>query len=215
LKKTVADAPRVFRSRVLLAATYQERGLHDEAERGYREALSLDPTSAKAHAGLASLFAARGDAARAEAEYLEALRLEPDSDLRVDLARFYEGRGALDQAEREYRQLLVHKPKDPLLRQNVAVFYHFVKRDRQRAEEEYLAALALRPREVEFYVGLGALHIESGELSKAEEVFRRGLAVNPTDGRLRTLLQKVEEVRRGQAMGRGREQAPHGLPHQR
>ncbi len=201
MNKAVADSPRGVALRVALGASYQERGEDEAAEREYLEALKLNPGSAKAHAALASLFAQRGDPGRAEREFLEAIRLETNHGrldlIRGDLAAFYERQGALGQAERLYLQVVASRPNDPLLRQNVAVFYHFTKRDPRRAEEEYRAALRLRPSEVEFYIGLAALYIETAQLSKAEELLRRGLAVNPAERRLQTLLQKVRNVQTG------------------
>jgi len=217
MKKAVADSPRGVRPRLIVGAFHQRGGEPTMAEREYREALRLEPASAKAHAALASLFAQQGDLARAEDEYLEAVRLEPDDpSLRMDLAVFYERRGALDQAEQQYRQLLARRPKDPLLHQHAALFYHIAKRDPQRAEEEYLAALRLRPGEVEFSIGLAALYIETGQPSKAEELLRRALALKPAEPRLQTLLKRVEKITMGQEpAGRSEGRSPPRPWHER
>jgi Flp pilus assembly protein TadD len=199
LTQAVAAAPRGVRTRIALGALYQQRGQYDMADREYQEALRLDPNFHKVHGALASLLAQRGDLAGAEREYLKALRLDPDNnDIRIGLASFYERHGELDKAAREYRELVTRRPRDPLLRQNAGVFYHVVKRDPRRAEEEYQAALALRPQEVEFYIPLAVLYLEARQFARAEEIIQRALIVRPTEPRLHTLLRKVRRTVEGQ-----------------
>jgi len=195
LTQAVAVAPRGVRTRIALGGVYQQRGQYDLAEREYQEAMRLDPAFPKVHSAMASLLAVRGDLAGAERAYLEALRLDPDNtDIRLGLAALYEHQGALDQAAREYRELVTRRPRDPLLRQNAGVFYHLVKRDPAHAEAEYRAALALRPQEIEFYIPLAVLYLETGQSARAEDIIQRGLAIRPTEPRLHMLLRKLRRT---------------------
>jgi Flp pilus assembly protein TadD len=63
------------------------RGFVGEAEREFREAILLDPTSPGAHLGLAEVLAASDDAAGARAEAQASARLKPSASAFVLLAR--------------------------------------------------------------------------------------------------------------------------------
>jgi tetratricopeptide (TPR) repeat protein len=63
------------------------QGFVTEAEREYREAISLDPTNAQAHAGLARVLENNGDMAGARAEAEAALRLRQFADPLLVMAR--------------------------------------------------------------------------------------------------------------------------------
>jgi len=64
-----------------------EQGLLLEAEPEFREAITLDPTSAQAHAGLARYLEATRDYPAARAEARTALRLQPSVEAFLTLAR--------------------------------------------------------------------------------------------------------------------------------
>lgn len=63
------------------------QGLADQAEREFREAVVLDPTSASAHLGLARLLEQRNDLAAARMEAVAAYQLNPSADALLTLAR--------------------------------------------------------------------------------------------------------------------------------
>ncbi len=58
-----------------------------EAGREFREAITLDPTNAGAHAGLAAVLEASNDTASARKEAVMALQLQPSADAYLVLAR--------------------------------------------------------------------------------------------------------------------------------
>ncbi|HEY1936904.1 MAG TPA: tetratricopeptide repeat protein [Candidatus Angelobacter sp.] len=64
-----------------------QSGLTGEAEKQFREAVVLDPTSAEAHAGLASVLEAGQDPAGARNEARMSLKLQPTAEAYLVLAR--------------------------------------------------------------------------------------------------------------------------------
>ena len=87
-----------------------ESGNLDEAERLYREALSLDPTEVNAAFNLAVIAEDRGDSRLAIRRYEHLLRIAPGStDAHRCLARLHGARGDREAARRHtmlYRRLL-------------------------------------------------------------------------------------------------------------
>jgi Tfp pilus assembly protein PilF len=64
-----------------------EQGFVTEAEKQFREAVLLDPTSSSAHSGLARVLEYDNDAQGARAEAQSALRLQPSAEAYLVLAR--------------------------------------------------------------------------------------------------------------------------------
>lgn len=64
-----------------------QSGLPGEAEKEFREAVVLDPTSAEAHAGLAAVLESDQDMAGARNEARMSLKLQPTADAYVVMAR--------------------------------------------------------------------------------------------------------------------------------
>lgn len=88
-----------------------EQGYLPEAEKQFREAVTLDPTSAAAHAGLAQALEKR-DFAAARAEAQAALRLEPSVEAYLVLARLDLRDNKVEDAARSVEQALALAPAD-------------------------------------------------------------------------------------------------------
>jgi Flp pilus assembly protein TadD/predicted aspartyl protease len=74
-------------------------GLFDEAERGYREALALQPEQARGHNGMARALSATGRFDEALEHSLKAVRLSPrEADFHHTLGNVYERQGRYDHA---------------------------------------------------------------------------------------------------------------------
>jgi len=72
-------------------------GLFDEADRGYEQALAIQPGEARGHNGLARVLSARGRYDEALAHSLQAVRLEPrEADFHHTLGNVYERLGQYD-----------------------------------------------------------------------------------------------------------------------
>lgn len=86
-----------------------DEGLIRQAEKQFREAASLDPANAAAHAGLAQVLAGQ-DAAKARAEAETALRLKPSPQAYLVLARLDLAQNRPGDAEKNVEQALALDP---------------------------------------------------------------------------------------------------------
>ena len=74
-------------------------GLFDEAERGYRQALTIQPEQARGHNGAARVLSAQGRYDQALQHSLQAVRLDPrEADFHHTLGNVYERLGRYDHA---------------------------------------------------------------------------------------------------------------------
>ena len=74
-------------------------GLFDEAERGYQQALTIQPEQARGHNGAARVLSARGRYDQALQHSLQAVRLDPrEADFHHTLGNVYERLGRYDHA---------------------------------------------------------------------------------------------------------------------
>jgi tetratricopeptide (TPR) repeat protein len=94
----MSDARAVQRA----AFAHFAAGRIDEAARGYREALALDPKLAIAWNGLAMTLEKAGDLDGAIEAARRLIALEPDEALgHTSLSRFYQQKGMIAEAEAE------------------------------------------------------------------------------------------------------------------
>ncbi len=89
------------------------QGLLPEAETRFQSALTADPNSAEAHAGLAEVRERSGNAAEAHTEALASLRIHPNTPALLVLARLDLANNALNVAAAEVSQALQLNPNDP------------------------------------------------------------------------------------------------------
>ena len=87
-----------------------DEGLTRQAEKQFREAVSLDPANAEAHAGLAQVLAATKDAAGARLEAEAALRLKRSPQVYLVLARLDLAQNRPGDAEKNVEQALALDP---------------------------------------------------------------------------------------------------------
>jgi tetratricopeptide (TPR) repeat protein len=165
----------------------------DASERAFREAASLSPGSAAAHAGLARVSLVRRAFAAARDELLIAARLAPEANrLRYELAMAYRGLGDRANAARQMAAAgtVGVREADPLLdgvsarRQGerahlVRGRLAFVNGRMREAAEEFGAAVAAEPRSVAGLVGLGSALGMLGESDRALAAFARAIALDP------------------------------------
>jgi tetratricopeptide (TPR) repeat protein len=99
------------------ASGYLERGLLLEAERLYRDAVSVDPASAEAHAGLAKVCERSGDLETARREARIANDRQPTADAWMVLARIDRSAGRLLDANRDISEALRIDPANTAAQQ--------------------------------------------------------------------------------------------------
>ncbi len=92
---------------------YLSEGLLPEAEKQFQSALSANPNSAEAHAGMAQLREASGDDAKARDEARTSLILKPNSTALLVLARLDMAQKQLAACAKDIAQALQLDPTDP------------------------------------------------------------------------------------------------------
>lgn len=90
-----------------------EKGLLDDALREFREAVTLDPTNAAAHSGLARIAENKGDTGNARREAETSLQLSPTADAYIVLGRLDLRENHLDTAEKNADHALTLEPSNP------------------------------------------------------------------------------------------------------
>jgi Tfp pilus assembly protein PilF/TolB-like protein len=89
---------------------FLDQGLITQAEKQFREAVTLDNTSAAAHAGLAQVLELKPDAAGARNEARAALKLKPSPDAYLVLGRLDLAENRSAEAEKDVEQALALDP---------------------------------------------------------------------------------------------------------
>jgi Flp pilus assembly protein TadD len=95
--------------------------------------------------------------------------------------------GKLDEAEAEFRALIVKNPTVPQIHHNLAVVLA-KKKDVAGAEAEYLKAVEVRPDYVDGYAALSNFYLANNQGDKATEVINKALASRPDDAKLQFQL---------------------------
>ena len=90
------------------------KGLVQDAESEFREAILLDPTSARAHAGLAHVAELNGDGPAARREAQTSLQLEPNAEAYLVLARLDLKENHMEAAEENADRALALDPANNL-----------------------------------------------------------------------------------------------------
>jgi tetratricopeptide (TPR) repeat protein len=170
------------------AFAYLRRDQHgfDQALPLFREAVRLDPHSAKARAGVVEALVLKYQASsesqwltQAEQELEAATAIDPDS-ITVLLAggRLNMARGRYEKALDGYRRVAERQPRnvEGLLR--VAEINDRLDL-RQEAIESYQKAIALDPEYYETYEELGVFYYNRGDYARAVEQFRKVIARAP------------------------------------
>jgi tetratricopeptide (TPR) repeat protein len=89
------------------------QGFTAEAEKEFREAISLDPANAQAHTGLARILESSNDATAARSEAEAALRLKPLTDALLVLARLDLRENKIEAAAQNVNKALRLEPSNP------------------------------------------------------------------------------------------------------
>ena len=162
-----------------LAGVFMQLGQAAEAERLYREALTLNPAYLGGHISLGLLYAGRGDHLRALTEFDAALRLRPE-----DFSAWFNRAGSLqllarrEESLQSYRNAAASASDDPDRQLMVASAL----REAGEVEEArrcHERALQLAPRSPLAENSLGNLIGMQGDLAGAETHYRRALALKP------------------------------------
>ena len=152
----------------------------DAAQAKYAAALELQPSSARAAAGLgqADLGLKRYD--EAERQFRQALQLDPNLAVAVrGLAEIAFNRHDNAEAERLIRQAVTLDPNDADSVTDLGMLTMTVKHDPAGAERLFRQARSLDPTESDAQVGLGLIALNRGDAAGAEALLRQALKTDP------------------------------------
>lgn len=152
----------------------------DAAQAKYAAALELQPSSAKAAAGLgqADLGLKRYD--EAERLFRQALQEDPKLAAAVrGLAELAYNKHDNAEAERLIRQAVALDPNDADSIGDLGLLTLMVKHDTAGAERLLRQAKTMDPANTDAQVGLGMVAIKKGDLAGAEALFRQALKTDP------------------------------------
>jgi len=199
-KRVVELAPNLAAAHVNLGAVYFEKKDYENAIPSLRQALEINPDLPGAQAMLGVALLAQGYASQA-VPHLE--KAQADDLLGVALLESGRTREAIDKLE----AVLQNKPDDPDLlyylslalgrlskqvldrlaerspasarARQMTAEAHAAAGNREAAEKEYRAALALRPDLRGVHLALGELYLGSGDYESAEREFREEVRLAP------------------------------------
>lgn len=169
------DAP----SRLRAAEAALDQGNLVLAEREFRDALALDPKSAKAQFGLGNVYVRMNRLADAEVAYKAALALDAGlASAHSNLGVVYYQMGQLARAAAEFQTALSIEPDDPQTLYLMAVV-RLQENNLTAAEELLVKARDRKPDLPEVYFGLGTLYKLKGQKAEAIAAFEQFLALGP------------------------------------
>lgn len=149
------EAPRNAEAITTYADALWAGGLFDEAERGWRDALALEPEMSRGRHGLARAFASQGKLDEALDEAQAALRLSPrDGEIHHAVGAIYERMRRYEQAAAAYGNYVNllpnkdHSEKAAWSRAQIRFLRSFGEREPIAVDEESLARLHTVPFKV-------------------------------------------------------------------
>jgi len=164
-----------------MAQILLQQGNLDEAANHLRATLRANPSHVGAHALLGRYLEQKGQPGQAQAEYEAALRVNPNlADVKLQLGLLYVKNGRFPEALRIARELEQSDPKSaapPLLKG----FALMAQNNPQAAVEAFNTALKLKPDLLDARRALGQAYQQLGQFDRAEENYRRALAINDKD----------------------------------
>ncbi len=179
LKAILAEMPRHFSARSVLALVEFKRGKLDEARTQYLELLAQDPSQFRLYGMLAEIALLQGNLDEAERYNNEALKIAP---------QFVEAIGQLGliamirnddaAAQRFYDQALKIDPSFPTLHRRLADVY-YERGDYADALKEYRSAYARQPKDFRSLLQAGASARRANESELAEQLLGEAISKKP------------------------------------
>ncbi|MFW6048883.1 MAG: tetratricopeptide repeat protein [Candidatus Bipolaricaulota bacterium] len=124
-----------------LALTYKKQDNYDKAEETYEKALEVDPGNFEAKKGLGDLYREEDNYEEAIQYYNDALAIRSDGETGVSLGRTYLSNGELEEAQKEFDNVLSTDPYNAEAYLGLGDVY-MEKNMKEMALEEYQDGLA-------------------------------------------------------------------------
>ena len=178
-----------------LGSLYYAEGKTDQAEKLYREALSIQPEFAPAWHNLAILNAERRNLKSTALEMWErVLKLDPEYSIsRLSMAEYLAKKGDTLRAIEEFEELIRRNPEYAAARLGLAEAYYRAGRAPE-ALGQFRAIIALDAANAEILERTGDLALSLGQNEEARQSWQRALE-RPADGgvkkKIRRKLQRI------------------------
>ena len=181
---TVVAAPQQSTSgaQELLKQAYSQyrAGELDEAFANCTKAIALNPKDYRAHVLLGYIYGAQRRLQNASDSFATAIRLQPqDKEVYLLKAQVDFLRNAREEALVAARKAIEIDPKYGDAHMMVGALLKFDSERRKEAIAAYENALQINPQLVKAYEELGEIYKADKQEKKAEEVFRKGMDVDP------------------------------------
>ncbi|RUS78414.1 hypothetical protein EGW08_013828 [Elysia chlorotica] len=152
-----------------------------EAEKWYLEALKVKPDHMPAHLTMSKLKLAKNQPAEAEEWLMKAKKLDPDSyTIDNHIAQLYASTNRHKEAMELFETILPHLSEDFDAVYAAAAVYREGE-NKEKAEELYIAATKIKPKEPAAWMNLGAMLHINGKYSEAEQAYLTALQLKPGD----------------------------------
>jgi tetratricopeptide (TPR) repeat protein len=153
----------------------------NEAMEAYANVLQLDPSDARAHLALGRLSLDRNEPERAILELRSALKTDPGLDgIHANLGRAYRALGDLPAAVTILKQGIERNPSDQESRYILGQILLTLGRDDEgRREMEAYRRLQEQITQTDSLFEMAVQRAQSGELDRAEQLFRETLRLAP------------------------------------
>jgi tetratricopeptide (TPR) repeat protein len=165
--------------RTKLAEALRLQGHFAEAIAELRQAIQLDPRSARAHSGLGLALRAQRNLPESTAAYQEAIRLDPDLiDAHNGLAVALANQGKLNDAVAEFREIIRVDPDSAIGYYNLAYALADLDRDVESAAA-LREVVRINPNHYNARFNLGELFRLEGKYDESVKQFREYLRLAP------------------------------------
>lgn len=162
-----------------LGALYSELEQYTAARAAFDRAIQLDPTLARAHAGLGEALGAIGRFDEAEAELKESIRLRPDATLYVLLGDVQLSMGRGTAATDSFEQALRLEPDNEEALFNLGVQERT--RNPKKARDLFERAISVAPRFAAAYRELGFVFGRQRQFAAAQQAIETSIEFDAED----------------------------------
>jgi len=195
LTKAIQDFPKSADALVILGRFYAGQNNAVEAERRFRQAISVDPNHGAAVLNLATLLYQTGRKQDAE-PFFKRLSSFSDKALQPAYANYLFQEGRRDEALKEVERLVKQDPDDRVARTRLVAAYQSAGRlpDGQKLLSD---ALKKNQKDLDALLQRGELYIQAGKYAEAEADLNSVLRLKPDAPEIHYALSKLYQARGG------------------
>jgi arylsulfatase A-like enzyme/Tfp pilus assembly protein PilF len=180
LDEVIKEDPGIMEARQVRANIYLQLDRAEEAAEECKEALKVDPEYNAAIFTLAQAYKKLKKFDEAIAGFERAIQLDPrDPKPHVNLGEIFLETDDLDKAIAHLEEAISIDPEHSSLAHNNLGAAFLKKKRLERAEEELLKALEMRPRIPDAHYNLGLLYEEKGDPKRAIEEYKKEIEIHP------------------------------------